>query len=430
MLRHHYQNTINTTNNTITTTTTITITTIITITTTLIITTHHHYHYHNHHHYQHHHHYYYYYYHYNSNSNNNSNCQPSQWFDNDLTPFSEFVSSKTLLSHVEEKQLGKAIKIALQLEKMIISINKNNKTFEHNNNITNTINYNNINDSINDNNYFERILTVDERITKLIASQLECSPDTIVMIAITADNAYEKLVSSNLRLVLAVVRRYTKTKVPLAELIAEGTRGLSKAVRRYDFERGFRFATYATWYVTQAVADAARFSTTPAKIPSKYITLRRSLKKFIPQYQEENSRNPTLQEICEALGTCELDVVKCLNIQNAAISLNEVIGKSGGDSKGDRTFEEILQSESGLNPDLQSRQNQLNRDINVALEKNLEKEEKDILKMRLGLGNARAYTISEVSEKYDISWQKVKSLEKQAISKLLNSSDLISAESS
>jgi RNA polymerase sigma factor (sigma-70 family) len=196
------------------------------------------------------------------------------------------------------------------------------------------------------------------------------------MIAITADKAYEKLVSSNLRLVLAVVRRYTKTKVPLAELIAEGTRGLSKAVRRYDFERGFRFATYATWYVTQAVADAARFSTTPAKIPSKYITLRRSLKKFIPQYQEENSRNPTLQEICEALGTCELYVVKCLNIQNAAISLNEVIGKSG-DSKGDRTFEEILQSESGLNPDLQSRQNQLNRDINVALEKNLEKEEKD-----------------------------------------------------
>jgi len=357
-----------------------------------------------------------------------SNCQPGQWFDNDLTPFSEFVSSKSLLTHVEEKQLGKAIKIALQLEKMIISINKNNKTFEYNNNINNTINYNNINDSINDNNYFERILTVDERITKLIASQLECSPDTIVMIAITADKAYEKLVSSNLRLVLAVVRRYTKTKVPLAELIAEGTRGLSKAVRRYDFERGFRFATYATWYVTQAVADAARFSTTPAKIPSKYITLRRSLKKFIPQYQEENSRNPTLQEICEALGTCELDVVKCLNIQNAAISLNDVISKAG--DKGDRTFEEILQSESGLNPDLQSRQNQLNRDINVALEKNLEKEEKDILKMRLGLGNSRAYTISEVSEKYDISWQKVKSLEKQAISKLLNSSDLISADSS
>jgi RNA polymerase primary sigma factor len=149
----------------------------------------------------------------------------------------------------------------------------------------------------------------------------------------------------------------------------------------------------------------------------------------MPVYKEEHRRNPTLQEICEALGTCEVDLVKCLSIQSSAISLSEKF-KGTSMQGNDRTFEDILQSQSGLNPDLLSTSNQLNRDIRVAIERNLEKEEKDVLTMRLGLGNTRAHSISEVAKKYDLTWQKVRNLEKRALNKLLDSTDLSSTQNS
>ena len=360
-----------------------------------------------------------------------STASGRQWMKDELISFSEFVSSKPLLSHIEEQQLGRAVKLGSHLEKMITAIYKNdNITTIHHENDNNTIANNFDNDYMNgDIIYFSRLLGNDKMIIDKLASQLECSPETIQSLAMSADKAYEKLVSNNLRLVLAIVSRYAKSNLPITELIAEGTRGLSKAVRRFDYEKGFRFATYATWYISQGVSDYVRWKSNPTKVPSKYLILRRNLKKFMPVYQQEHRRNPTLQEICEALGTCEVDVVKCLGIQNSAISLSTPF-KSASLQNTERTFEDILQSESGLNPDLQSSNNQLNRDISVAIEKNLEKEEKDILQLRLGLGNSRAHTIGEVARKYDITWQKVRNLEKKALNKLLNSTDLLSTQSS
>jgi len=350
-----------------------------------------------------------------------SKVDGKKWLNNELYSFSDFVASKPLLSANEEKKLGQAMKLAIHLEKVMIRIqnesniiipNEDNNNDDDNNNIT----Y--FND--NSNNYFSRILTLDRELTNKLAIRLECNTDMIDRIAINGDKAYETLVNSNLRLVLAVVSRYYYANIPISELIAEGTRGLSKAVRRYDFEKGFRFATYATWYVTQGVADYVRFKSNPTKIPSKYLILRRNLKKFIPEYMQEHNCNPTLKEICEELGSCEVDIVKCLNIQTTAISLNDKLKGSSSTSTNDRTFEDVLQSQSAYGPDLQSSTNQLNRDITIAIERNLEKEEKDILQMRLGLGNTRAHSISEVAKKYEISWQKVRHLERQALNKLLN----------
>lgn len=361
-----------------------------------------------------------------------SKVDGKKWLNNELYSFSDFVASKPLLSANEEKKLGQAMKLALHLEKVMIKIqNESNITIPNDDNNYKTNIFNNDNNNItyfddNSNTYFSRILTLDRDLTNKLAIRLECNTDMIDRIAINGDKAYETLVNSNLRLVLAVVGRYYYANVPISELIAEGTRGLSKAVRRYDFEKGFRFATYATWYVTQGVADYVRFKSNPTKIPSKYLLLRRNLKKFMPEYLQEHNCNPTLKEICEALGSCEVDIVKCLNIQTTAISLNEKLkGASSTNNNNDRTFEDVLQSQSAFGPDLQSSTNQLNRDITLAIERNLEKEEKDILQMRLGLGNTRAHSISEVAKKYEISWQKVRHLERQALNKLVNSTDLL-----
>ena len=361
-----------------------------------------------------------------------SRVDGKKWLNNELFSFSDFVASKPLLSANEEKKLGQAIKLALHLEKVMINIqNESNIIIPNDNNDDKIKIFNDDNNNItyfdeNCNSYFSRILTIDRESTNKLSKRLECNEDMIRRIAMNGDKAYETLVNSNLRLVLAVVSRYYyANNIPVSELIAEGVRGLSKAVRRYDFEKGFRFATYATWYVTQGVADYVRFKSNPTKIPSKYLLLRRNLKKFMPEYQEAHKCNPTLKEICEALGSCEVDIVKCLTIQTSATSLNEKLRGGKSTSNTDRTFEDVLQSPSAYGPDLQSSANQLNRDITIAIERNLEKEEKDILQMRLGLGNTRAHTISEVAKKYEISWQKVRHLERQALDKLLNSTDLL-----
>merc|ERR1711998_749083 len=101
-----------------------------------------------------------------------------------------------------------------------------------------------------------------------------------------------KLVNSNLKLVLAVVSRYRTSGIPNAELIAECTRGLSKAALRYDHSKGFRFATYATWYVHQAVSEYVRWRKHPAKMPSRYLLLQRKVKDFQRTFQEREGRLP------------------------------------------------------------------------------------------------------------------------------------------
>ena len=151
---------------------------------------------------------------------------------------------------------------------------------------------------------------------KELAEVLNCSVEKLHKIQQYYNVAKTRLVNSNLKLVLAVVSRYRSSNIPNAELIAEGTRGLSRAALRYNYSKGFRFATYATWYVHhQAVYEYVRWRKHPAKMPSRYLLLQRKVKDYQRTFQEREGRLPGPNEISEALDLSRFDVSKVLTMQ-------------------------------------------------------------------------------------------------------------------
>jgi len=260
-----------------------------------------------------------------------------------------------------------------------------------------------------------------------LAEAVGCAPKTLEKIQRCAEIARTRLVNSNLKLVLAIVSRYRTSGIPNAELIAEGTRGLSRAVDRYDYSKGFRFATYATWYVHQAVSEYVRWRKHPAKMPSRYLLLQRRVKEFANTFKEERHRSPEVKEIAAALSQSEFDVIKVLTMQTYPLLLNSPLNSIRTSSKGDglreRTLEDVVASKA-KNPNTRSGSTDLRNDMEKLMQVNLNDVERDVLRLRLGLDDGRAKAVKEVGRRFKISWKQVRSVEKEALSKLLGSDEV------
>ena len=261
-----------------------------------------------------------------------------------------------------------------------------------------------------------------------VAAAVGCSVKTLEKIQRCAEISRTRLVNSNLKLVLAIVSRYRTSAIPNAELIAEGTRGLARAVERYDYSKGFRFATYATWYVHQAISDYVRWRKHPAKMPSRYLLLQRKVKEFTNAFKEQSNRSPVVKEIAEALHQSEFDVMKVMTMQtyplltNAPISLSRSQSK-GADQSREKTLEDILASKHKT-PATRSDSNDLRNDMEQMMRVNLNDVERDVLRLRLGLDDGRAKAVKEVGRRFKISWKQVRNVEKEALSKLLGSEEI------
>lgn len=318
-----------------------------------------------------------------------------KWFETDLEAFYTFVETQPMLSSEQEFLYGRTIRLLGQVEGVREQLQKRKET-----NVT---------------------VSDDE-----LAEALGCPADTIGKIVRYAEVAKTKLVNSNLKLVLAVVSRYRSAAIPNAELIAEGTRGLSKAVMRYDYSKGFRFATYATWYVHQAVAEHVRWRKHPAKMPSRYLVLHRMVKQFSSQFRMIHRRFPTVTEISEEVGSTPFDVVKVLSMnsypQLIASTLNSKTNSYKGDGK-DRTYEDIIPS-LYLPPTDAADGRDLRNEMEKLMQLNLNDAERDILRLRLGLDDGREKPLKEVGRKFQISWKQVRSMERDALTKLLSSNEI------
>lgn len=268
--------------------------------------------------------------------------------------------------------------------------------------------------------YDKRYAVSDEE----LAEVLKCSVQKLARIQAYHEAAKERLVNSNLKLVLAVVSRYRSSNIPNAELIAEGTRGLSRAALRYDYSKGFRFATYATWYVHQAVYEYVRWRKHPAKMPSRYLLLQRKVKDFQRVFQQEEGRVPSPSEISEALDMSRFDVSKVLTMQLYPMLLQTTVNYKGGSYKQEgkeRTYEEFLPTNSDLPSDYNK---DLREEMEVMMRENLNQVERDVLRLRLGLDNGRPKAVKEVGRRFKISWKDVRNVEKEAIAKLKDSKEI------
>jgi RNA polymerase sigma factor (sigma-70 family) len=317
-----------------------------------------------------------------------------KWFETDLENFYSFVETQPLLTAEQELQYGKALKMYIQVEKL-----RNQMQIKAGP---------------------SHIITNED-----LSIRLNSSVVALERMMNYADMSRTKLLNSNLKLVLAVVSRYRTSVIPNAELIAEGTRGLSRAVLRYDYSKGFRFATYATWYVHQAVAEYVRWRKHPAKMPSRYLILFRRVKQFSAEYKLEMKRLPTVNEIAFALNQPQFDILKVLSMQQYPVLMcSPVVSRESYKSDGkDKTFEDSLTSSYKI-PSKQTDGKDLRQDMEKMMLSNLNDVERDVLRLRLGLDDGRVKPVKEVGKRFKISWKQVRNVEKEALSKLLGSDEI------
>ena len=328
-----------------------------------------------------------------------------KWYEADLDTFYTFVENQQLLTAEQELQYGKALRLWIHVEQ-----------------IRKTMKEKLIVDPNNPEGFIEVADIADEK----LANAIGCSLSTLQKMSKFATISKTRLVNSNLKLVLAIVSRYRTAGIPNAELIAEGTRGLSKAALRYDYSKGFRFATYATWYVHQAIAEYVRWRKHPAKMPSRYLVLCRRVKDYVADFKMTQRRQPTVSEISSGLSQTQYDILKVLTMQTYPTLLSSSVrsGKQKSDNANkERTFDELMPSLYKA-PLAITDSKDLRRDMEQMMQSNLNDVERDVLRLRLGLDDGRVKAVKEVGKRFKISWKQVRSVEKEALSKLLVSDEI------
>ena len=231
--------------------------------------------------------------------------------------------------------------------------------------------------------------------------------------AATGDTrARRKLIESNLRLVIAIARRYVNTGVPLIDLIQEGNLGLMRAAEKFDYQRGCHFGTYATWWIRQAVSRAAGEQSRMIHLPEHVATRLRKVRRMAAQLSQENGLDPLPEQIADACNMHVDEVVDLLGIIEQPVSLDSPVDEETRYSLAD-TLEDL----NTPAPADTASQHLLGEELHRALAF-LTPRERAVITLRYGIGDGRSRTLLEVGKELSISRERVRQLEVVALMKL------------